>query len=43
MIVRVSKRDQHEADLLAQDTVMLLEKLGVSLQCAGCLMWNLRG
>lgn len=30
MIVRVSKRDQHEADLLAQDTVMLLEKLGVT-------------
>ena len=30
MIIRLSKQDLHEANLLAQDTVFLLEKLGVS-------------
>ena len=30
MIVRVSNRDRHEADLLAQDTVKLLESMGVT-------------
>jgi|14BtaG_2_1085337.scaffolds.fasta_scaffold24644_3 hypothetical protein len=30
MIIRVSHRDRHEADLLAQDTVKLLESMGVS-------------
>ena len=30
MIIRISKQDMHEASLLAQDTVFLLERLGVS-------------
>ena len=30
MIVRLTKQDLHEAGLLAQDTVFLLERLGVS-------------